>query len=158
MPDNPTTALVKTAQSPALARVSSQLALTDKLLLRKQPMLGNLEKVRERPIRPEWPTEEEYEILPKQEQKRILEEVKTYNAQMENYNAHVRVENYTKARTCLTQLFKRQEDKIQEPTNESTARLNEQVQRFQQNISQMERQLMNNPLTKELIYKLTIRL
>ncbi len=32
MPDKPTTALVKTNQSPALARVSSQLVLTDKLL------------------------------------------------------------------------------------------------------------------------------
>ncbi|WP_460913238.1 hypothetical protein [Spirosoma areae] len=30
MPDTPTTALIKTAQSPALARVSNQLALTDK--------------------------------------------------------------------------------------------------------------------------------
>ena len=40
MPDNPTTALVKTAQSPALARVSNQLALTDKLLTKpEEPFL-----------------------------------------------------------------------------------------------------------------------
>ena len=32
MPDHPTTALVKTPQSPALARVSNQLALTDKII------------------------------------------------------------------------------------------------------------------------------
>lgn len=36
MPDNPTTALVKTAQSPALACVSYQLALTDKLLTKSE--------------------------------------------------------------------------------------------------------------------------
>ena len=34
MPDNHTTALVKAIQSPALARVSNQLTLTDKLLTR----------------------------------------------------------------------------------------------------------------------------
>ncbi|GAB3640172.1 WG repeat-containing protein [Spirosoma arcticum] len=40
MPENPTTALVKTAQSPALARVSNQLALTDKLLTKpEEPFL-----------------------------------------------------------------------------------------------------------------------
>ena len=40
MPENPTTALIKTVQSPALARVSNQLALTDKLLLRpEEPFL-----------------------------------------------------------------------------------------------------------------------
>ena len=40
MPDNPTTALVKTAQSPALARVSNQLALMDKLLTKpEEPFL-----------------------------------------------------------------------------------------------------------------------
>ena len=40
MADNPTTALVKNAQSPALARVSSQLALTDKLLTKpEEPFL-----------------------------------------------------------------------------------------------------------------------
>jgi len=40
MPDNPTTALVKTATFPALARVSSQLALTDKLLAKpEEPFL-----------------------------------------------------------------------------------------------------------------------
>ena len=40
MPNNPTTALVKTATSPALARVSSQLALTDKLLAKpEEPFL-----------------------------------------------------------------------------------------------------------------------
>ncbi|SOD80287.1 WG repeat-containing protein [Spirosoma fluviale] len=40
MPENPTTALVKTSQSPALARVSSQLALTDKLLAKpEEPFL-----------------------------------------------------------------------------------------------------------------------
>jgi len=40
MPDNHTTALVKTATSPALARVSSQLALTDKLLAKpEEPFL-----------------------------------------------------------------------------------------------------------------------
>lgn len=39
-PENPITALVKTAQSPALARVSSQLALTDKLLAKpEEPFL-----------------------------------------------------------------------------------------------------------------------
>ncbi len=37
---NPTTALVKTARFPALARVSSQLALTDKLLIKpEEPFL-----------------------------------------------------------------------------------------------------------------------
>lgn len=40
MPDTPTTALVKTATSPALARVSSQLALTNKLLTKpEEPFL-----------------------------------------------------------------------------------------------------------------------
>ena len=40
MPNNPTTALVKTVQSPALARVSNQLALTDKLLTKpEEPFL-----------------------------------------------------------------------------------------------------------------------
>ena len=40
MPDNPTTSLVKTAQSPTLARVSNQLALTDKLLTKpEEPFL-----------------------------------------------------------------------------------------------------------------------
>ncbi len=40
MPDTPTTALVKTAQSPALARVSNQLSLTDKLLTKpEEPFL-----------------------------------------------------------------------------------------------------------------------
>ncbi|MBC7570618.1 MAG: WG repeat-containing protein [Spirosoma sp.] len=36
MPDNPTTALVKTANSPTLARVSNQLALTEKLLAKSE--------------------------------------------------------------------------------------------------------------------------
>lgn len=36
MPDNPTTALVKATSSPALARVSSQIALTDKLLTKSE--------------------------------------------------------------------------------------------------------------------------
>jgi|GEM_PF-4880573 len=40
MPDNPTTALVKAANSPALARVSNQLALTNKLLTKpEEPLL-----------------------------------------------------------------------------------------------------------------------
>lgn len=40
MSDNPTTALVKTTPSPALARVSNQLALTDKLLTKpEEPFL-----------------------------------------------------------------------------------------------------------------------
>lgn len=40
MLENPTTALVKTNQSPALARVSNQLALTDKLLAKpEEPFL-----------------------------------------------------------------------------------------------------------------------
>ena len=40
MPEKPITALVKTAQSPALARVSDQLALTDKLLTKpEEPFL-----------------------------------------------------------------------------------------------------------------------
>ena len=40
MPDNPTTALVKAAQSPALARVANQLTLTDKLLTKpEEPFL-----------------------------------------------------------------------------------------------------------------------
>lgn len=40
MPENSTTALVKTTQSPALVRVSSQLALTDKLLTKpEEPFL-----------------------------------------------------------------------------------------------------------------------
>ncbi len=42
MPDNPTTSLVKTANSPALARVSNQLALTEKLLAKSEEVILKL--------------------------------------------------------------------------------------------------------------------
>ena len=79
-----------------------------------------------------------------------------YTERMEDYSARKRVKTYTIGRTLLIALLKHQADRTQQPVSESAIRLNEQTELLQKNMTRMKCQLMSNPLTKDLMDKLSL--
>ncbi|MBO0934744.1 hypothetical protein [Fibrella aquatilis] len=174
-PENPSTALVTTSQFPALARVSNQLALTNKLLSKYTIMqneindsIGLLALSTERLLHAihsngefesrwlktnKWPTVREYgESLSQYEENEIKAKIDMYTDQMKMHNLYYLFYHYRRRLDQSPNLHLRWKE-IQDRFPDYLDRIDEALLNHRTNLEKMRNKLMSNPITNELIVK-----
>ncbi|MBC7570619.1 MAG: hypothetical protein H7319_12900 [Spirosoma sp.] len=149
MSDKPTTALAEIANSHVLVSVTNQIALTDKLL-RKVETPNTKTPRRKRPV---WPTVEEYNKLPENEQAALLKQVQKYRAGLQVENYKMLSATLPGVEKVMSGLLDRKRAEPSADIDDLIEKLDSGIKRLRSNLLRMKKALWLNPLSRELMYK-----
>ncbi len=145
MTENTSTDLIKSPTvSPALARVSGQLAVTERLLnISSSFSQGKIE------TKNACPTIEEWKKLSNTEKRRVWDASEEFRVKLRDYNDNLDVSNYVKGEVLKNRLV----DKTITTSGNYGEQLTKQLDRLARNLVLTKQKLEKNPRTKLLLQR-----